>query len=101
MSTPPPQAASAAPLTKIRLHGDLVRKIPLEAAEELVTRGRGRWQGIGKSRFVALDPNISLPSRSYWWNRKTTRRVRADGSCRHHLPGEVIGDRRSNLEFIG
>lgn len=91
-------ATAARPEIEVRQGRVLFKRISPSSADVMVRRGWAYWVGTGSRRWLALTeaaPLSWLPT-----SRDGTRPIRADQSCKHHAPGQVIGHPRANREFI-
>ena len=95
----PTAAPAAQPKLPVRQEGELLTRTTEAAAKAAEREGLGRVVGKGRRRHFALNDTAQLTTRIGWRGRCNTRHVTADGSCRHHRPGEKIGG-KFNLEFV-
>lgn len=88
----------AAPAVEVCVDGGLLRRIPREAAEQLLARGWAEWRGRGRRRYLELTERAPLSSLFGVCGKFGTRAIRADGSGQRN-PGQLLGDPKSHLEF--
>ncbi len=86
-------------MVEVRHEDLLIKRVTVEGAEELVCRGWAEWIGRGSRRYVRMTPAAPLSALHGFRPSVHTKPVVADGSCRDHAAGQVIGHPRTNREF--
>lgn len=86
-----PRDGSRLPAVEVRsIEGELLRKIPPPDAEVLYRSGRAEWIGRGRGAYLRLT--VEAPWRG---GSHTTRRDRADQTCRTYAAGQAFGGPRT------
>jgi hypothetical protein len=93
------EPAAEVRLLKLVHDGEVIRRVPQGAAEQLIARGWAEWRGHGSRRHLALTAVAPVSSIRAALAGDGTRPMRADATCRVYGPGQLMGDPKSHREF--
>lgn len=89
----------AKPPIPVWFDGEMIKRVSVGDAEQLVSLCWAEWIGRGRRRYIRLTESAPVSSLGWSLVGNGTRPIRADHTCSQHGDGQLMGDRQKLREF--